>query len=392
MAAFIAFKGDVMRFTIGNESRNDDSNIALQVYHFSKSSKSFRRVVDKVLPHGISTSSELEFLSAKCLLNTTSGLYQPCLLLRQAPIKRDIGEELHVLLLECYDSVSLLGSFEFNHTETSHIEFHLIDGPAVCWTLEGVVYFARFDSTIEKFTVDSLSFDNSMNEQASNAFHLLWCGILHSEMVAMGAKSEMTDDDPTLLQTRWTCVNHSHSDIEEIPLVPDLYVTIAACCFVRETSEELRFGRSDSVYDGLGVFLATNRGQLLEFVNGRLNNCCQLPFNDPCRIWILEVLFSYLGCAKYCKNIIKAVHSHFRVLLEDSRFSARSHENDTKVFENPIFFYKSLSSVTFSSFFFLQFYRRFCFCDAKLAGFGKLDMTKGSTYLEMSDFPKLIRM
>lgn len=290
MADFIAFKGDVLRLSVGNTGTKGEQYIALQVHNFSKSSRSFQRSTDKVLSLDSSSSPGLEFMSVKCLLSTTSGLYQPCLLLRQVPKSRARREEFNVFVLEDYDSVSLLGSFEVNHSETSHVEFHLCDGPSVCWTLEGSVYWARYDASLDKFTVNSLAVDDSMNEQPGVEFNLLWCGLICGEMVAMGAKLELSGDDAPLL-TRWTCVSHSRSDIQEIPLVPNVYVAIATCCFVRETFQEVGLGGSDSVYDGLEIFLTTNRGQLLEFVSGRLKNCWQLPFNDPYRIWILEVMF-----------------------------------------------------------------------------------------------------
>ena len=293
MADFLAFRGAIMRLTVTNAGRNDDRHVGLQVYRYAKSSRSFTRTADKVLPLGMSTTSLLEFVSVKSALNTASGLYQPCLLLRQTPMKRENKEEFHVLLLEDHDSLLSLGSFEVNCTGISRIEFHLVDGPAVCWVLEDAVYFARYDSALENFTVDSLTVDNSMNEQPGASLNLLWCGLIHGEMVAMGAKSEMTDD-ATLL-TRWACVNHSRNKIQEIPLVPDVYVPIATCCCVREPLREVTVGFSDFVCDGLSVFLATNRGQLLEFVSGRLKNWWQLPFNDSCRIWILEVLHTKIG-------------------------------------------------------------------------------------------------
>ena len=110
--------------------------------------------------------------------------------------------------------------------------------------------------------------------------------IIKGQVVSMGVKSEMTDDTSTL--KRWTCVNHTHKDVQEVSLVPNLYVPIATCCHVREPLNVGEFG-GNSAYDNVNVYLATNRGQLLSFVNGRLKTYWQLPFKDPCRMWILEV-------------------------------------------------------------------------------------------------------
>lgn len=283
--AFLAFKGDVIHFPLQNAGSIGGKHIGVHVFHFSKSCRSFRRTVTKSLPLGIS-GADLELVCVKCLLNTSTGMYQACLLLRQARLKHSSAEEFHVLLLEDYDSVLLLGSFEISHaTKTSDIVFHLIDGPAVCWTSQGSVYFAHYNPTLEKFTTDSVTVDNSMNEQSGVEFNLLWCGLINNEMVAMGSKSEITDDASHL--TRWTCVNHLQDNVQQIALVPNVYVPIATCCLPLKV---VTFGCFNSAYDRLDVYLATNRGQLLNFVSGRLKNCWQLPFSDPCRIWTLEVI------------------------------------------------------------------------------------------------------
>ena len=206
-------------------------------------------------------------------------------------MKHPSTEEFHVLLLEDYDSLFLLGSFEIEASQTSDIVFHFIDGPAVCWNLQGSVFFARYNSTLEKFTTDSITVDNSMNEQPGVEFNLLWCGLIKNQMIAMGYKSEMTEGTSGI--ARWICVSLHQNDIQEIPLVPDVYVPIATCCLVREPLH-LTSGCFNSIYDGLDVYLATNRGQLLNFVNGRLKSCWQLPFSDPCKIWILEVIFNLM--------------------------------------------------------------------------------------------------
>ena len=285
--AALAFRGDILHFSLQNAAKHGSNHMELDVFHYSKSGKSFRRIEKRLLPLGIS-GLELRIVSAKCLLNSSTGMYQVCLLLRQAKMKQSNTETFHVLLLEDYDSLLLLGSFEIHGSKTSDIELHFIDGPGVGWSLQGSVYFVRYNSAVDKFTTDSISVDTSMDEQPGVNFNLLWCGLIKNQMVAMGSKSEMTDDVIHLV--RWTCANHHQNDIQEIPLVPNVYVPIATCCLVREPFQVVTSGRFNSPFDGLDVYLATNQGQLLNFINGCLKNCWQLPFSDPCRIWIMEVI------------------------------------------------------------------------------------------------------
>ena len=287
--ALVATGGDVIQFAMQNAINSDEKNIGLEVFHFSTSRRTFTRTARKLLPLGLS-GSKFEFVCVKSLLNLSTGMYQTCLLLRQAHKKHASAEEFHVLVLEDYDSLFLFGSFEIHASQTSDIEFYFIDGPAICWNLQGSVFFARYNSTLEKFTTDSITVDNSMNEQPGVEFNLLWCGLIKNQMIAMGSRAEMTGDASCL--TRWTCVNHHQNDVQEIPLVPNVYVPIATCCLIREPLQ-LTSG-SNAMFDGLDVYLATNRGQLLNFVNGCLKSCWQLPFSDPCRIWMLEVILNLM--------------------------------------------------------------------------------------------------
>ena len=277
----------MIQFSMQNTINSDEIYIEIDVFHFSKSCRTFTRTMKKSLPPGLK-GSEFEFVCVKSLLNSTTGMYQTCLLLRQGYVNHVSTEEFHVLLLEDYNSLFLLGSFETEASQTSNIEFYFIDGPAVCWNLQGSVYFARYDSTVDRFITDSITVDNLMNEQLGIEFNLLWCGLIKNQIIAMGSRSEMTDDASG--KARWTCVNHHQNDVQEIPLVPGVYVPITTCFLVRE-SFQLGSACFNALFDGLDVYLATNRGQLLNFVNGHLKSCWQLPFSDPCRIWMLEVIF-----------------------------------------------------------------------------------------------------
>lgn len=287
MAIFLAFKSAVLKISIANTCQNDEKCISTQVFNFCKSSKCFKRSAEKVLLLSVPNLPDhcCELDSAKCLLNTISGVCQPSLLLCHFPIKHTGIVELSIFVVEDYDSLSLLGSFNVDQTQISRLGFHLIDGPSVCWTSEGVVYLAKYDCQLDKFTVDSITLGNSVKKLPRADFTLHWCGVLRGETVAMGA----TFDGEEKL-SRWTCVNLSRRQIHEISLVPSVYVPIATCLFVREPLPQLAFDfNSISSYHGLEIYLATKHGQLLKFVSRHLQNCWQLPFSDPSCISLLEV-------------------------------------------------------------------------------------------------------
>lgn len=287
MATFLAFKGAVLKFSIGNTGQNDDKCISTEVFKFCKSSKCFKRSTQKVLPLSVQNlpGHKCELESAKCLLNTMSGVCQPSLLLCHLPRKHTGRVELSVFVMEDYDSLSLLGSFSVDQTQISPLDFHFIDGPSVCWTSEGAVYQAKYDCQLGKFTLNSRTLGSSMKEQPRVDFNLHWCGVLLGETVAMGATFESAQQP-----SRWKCVNLSRGDIQEISLVPSVYVPIATCLSVREPFPQLAYDfTSISSYHELEIYLATKRGQLLKFVSRRLQNCWKLPFSNPSCIFLLEV-------------------------------------------------------------------------------------------------------
>ena len=287
MATFLAFKGAVLKFSIGNTDQNDEKCISTEVFKFCKSSKCFKRSAEKVLRLTVRNlpGHKCELDSAKCLLNTMSGVCQPSLLLCHLPRKHTGRVELSVFVMEDYDSLSLLGRFSVDQTQISRLDFHFIDGPSVCWTSEGAVYQAKYDSQLEKFTLTSIALGSSMKEQPRADFTLHWCGVLRGETVAMGATFDSAQQP-----SRWMCINLSRRDIHEISLVPSVYVPIATCLSVRETFPQLASDfTSISSYHELEIYLATKHGQLLKFVSRRLQNCWQLPFSNPSCIFLLEV-------------------------------------------------------------------------------------------------------
>ena len=73
---FTTFRGDVMFFSLLNTGSNDENCIEVQIFGFSKSSRSFTRTAKQLLPLGI-LGHELELVSAKCLMNSTTRMYQP---------------------------------------------------------------------------------------------------------------------------------------------------------------------------------------------------------------------------------------------------------------------------------------------------------------------------
>ena len=73
---FKTFRGDVIFFSLLNMGSNDENCIEVQIFGFSKSSRSFTRTAKQLLPLGI-LGHELELVSAKCLMNSTTRMYQP---------------------------------------------------------------------------------------------------------------------------------------------------------------------------------------------------------------------------------------------------------------------------------------------------------------------------
>ena len=287
----IAFKSSVLQFFFDLQHSKDNPQVKVKLFQLCHSKRTFRMTMEKILPLGFS-ATELKLVTVKYLLNTLTGVFQPCMLLRQPQTNTSGQKETviyHVLLFEGFESLFLLGSFEIERARNPANDMQLVEGPAVCWVFEDTVNFARYDSTVGNFKVDIVSIGISLNNTLGQFFTLLWCGILDMEVVSMGVKSEITDETRTAL-ARWTCVNHSRGTIHEIPLVPDIYAAIGTSCLIRESSRVVKPECSNTVYDRLDVYLATIRGQLLKFVGGLLKNCWQLPFSDPHRIWMVEVL------------------------------------------------------------------------------------------------------
>ena len=299
---FVAYRGSVIQLMqrCSQDVQFENSCARIRLYRYTDSSQTFIKT-EKTLPFGISGASVLKF---KCVLDRTSGLNRPCLLVQQLRKKRSgyIEMTCHVLFLsENFDSFLTLGCFDLNLSDedsSQHpCEIKLFDGPCVCWTGGTSLYFvsAGLSGTL---TVTSHLVTELIPNVQPNGFVIHWCGNLKGETVAMGTTKTAIIDETSMggkgLSWKWVCVNLSQGRITapNTCFVPAPYVSIVTCYSIFTTPGAFgkRSGRSSvTKMNHVQVFIATNQGQLLEFKSGHLNNCWKLPFVDPCNICTMEV-------------------------------------------------------------------------------------------------------
>lgn len=301
----VAFRGFVILLK-QEYPRNTDSCARIWLYRYTDLSQAFVKV-EKRIAFGISGATVSKF---ECVLDNTSGLTRPCLLVHQLLKKRSGSAEIicHVLFLsEHFESFLTLGCV--NVGDGVHVpsedKLKLFDGPCVCWSSETSVYLISPD-LVGNLTVNSHLLTDLIPNVQPNSFIIHWCGNLNGEVVAMGTTQTVTDGTSVsrnVLSLRWTCVNltQGRRTAPDMCFVPVPYISIVACAsvvtrlhrmhaaFTCGTSSKRLVSKSTPGLNDVLVFVGTNQGQLLEFNNGHLRNCWHLPFVDPCSMQTLEV-------------------------------------------------------------------------------------------------------
>ena len=262
------------------------------IYRYAESSGTFVGL-EKTLPVGIPGGRVWKF---ERVLDRTSGICRPCLLVNQRRTKRSGSNETlwHLLFLsDDFDAISSLGSIQIEDPPPT-AQIQLFDGPRVCWTSGASVHLLRLNAA-GNLTLNS----HSVPDIQASSFNIHWCGQLKGEIVVMGT-AQTAVRGVNDKEIRWICVDLSGGCdiIQDMVPVPYASIVTCACVLTRRHNTRVWHRWRESIGNSssgtrpgsdVSVFVATSQGQLLEFTNGQLRNCCHLPFADPCAIQTLEV-------------------------------------------------------------------------------------------------------
>lgn len=243
-------------------------------------------------------NSYLKIMCCNCVSDFRTGMNLPYIMI-QCNEKNNVFKYF-LLFLHSTNKFEKRLSFRLAHELKDGIR--VFNGPLIIW--EHIKTFFYISPQTGKVTTVSINFSS-----------IEWAGEIENlGMVLLGQKkcslseeestSKPSKSDYAIWNTRF-CVYFLESEevISDTYIIPPAYSSVITCvhvCATEFVNNKLR----------MSLIALTRRNQLISFQNGTPKNVCQLPFEDPCAIQIMDsggdrlliVSFRSSACGVWEKN------------------------------------------------------------------------------------------
>ena len=324
----LAYQGNVLlaEYSTTSELRSCSSGyIDCTVYKFLEPGRYLLKTSQAKL-HVANAGEQFKILRFNWVMDEDSGLQYPYLLVQRSKVGKQNAKEqdtatertLELFLLLGLETESPVfqsaGSFNFRGESLDRDTVKLFDGPTICWVDGHQVCFVGKESCNDN-TLTLRNWprtDSSLGGKNIAKLDIVWCGNIDNQPVVMVTKrqySNMSNTTETKLVYIDNIMRHNKEyNSKEFKLVPDVYVAISTCYHLytdqvhAETMElandEFRVPLKESengssLFSHTKVLVGTSQAQLVEFHRGQFKNFCQLPFEDPCNINLVEVNYNH---------------------------------------------------------------------------------------------------
>lgn len=259
------FLFNCQRTSATNDNENTDLELVFCKLSFERENNAFLKAAGGAVVIGGGISSHVTIIKCKCALNVQKRVASPCVLLSN---KSENGESFQYRLLTLSSSHRLEPCIEFTLPYQIREPVSVLRGPTVLWSHAGNVFYTSLQAGLVRQIPSQLS-----HSVAGELPH-------KGQVFVLGLKS--ASNSQSTGQTLGYFVE-SGQVFDGNVILPRPYVCIARCLLV------LSAEKVDD--DGLlkcAVVAATSHQQLVYFENSIVKDTCQLPFQQPETIQIVD--------------------------------------------------------------------------------------------------------
>lgn len=246
-----------------NDSKTGELKLVLRRLSFDRENKAFLKAVHGSFTIGGETSSHADILKCKCVMNVQKRITTPCILVLR---KSESGERFLYSVLTLSSSNRLELCFEFILPYKIGGNVSILRGPTVMWSHAGDHFFISLRTAEVRHIPVQLS-------------HCVF-GELPPKVFVLG----LQDLSRTLSTSQSLgCFIENGHIFDGSMILPHPYISITRCIFVLPADKA---GGDELVKSA--VVAATSYQQLVYFENGIVKNACQLPFEQPENIQLVD--------------------------------------------------------------------------------------------------------
>ncbi|XP_070832379.1 Fanconi anemia group B protein [Chaetodon trifascialis] len=269
----LSVSGKVVVFNCKRTSATDQSERSELVFcslSFDRHDNAFLKAADGAAVISRRRSSHVDVVKCKCAINLQKRLITPFVLVTK---RSENGEGFQYSLLTLSSSNLLEPCIEFKLPYQLRENVSILQGPTVLWSHAGYVYYTSLQA-------------GEVRQIPIHLSHIVVgeLPLLKEQIFILGLQnlSEQRSDSQSTSQTLGYFVESGHV-FDGAVILPHPYVCITRCISVL-SSERV---------DGEGVLksavvAATSNQQLVYFENGVVKDVCQLPFEQPENIQVVN--------------------------------------------------------------------------------------------------------
>ena len=215
-------------------------------------------------------SSHVDILKCKCALNVQQRVTTPCVLVSK---KSETGEGFQFSLLTLSSSNLLQPCIEFKLSYQIKEDVYILKGPTVLWSHAGDVFY----TSLQAGEVRQIPIQLSHSVAGELPLHTEQVFVLGLQN---GPKQHLAIKPPS--QTQGYFIENGHV-FDGTMILPHPYICLTRCMLVLSAEK----------VDGDGALkctlvAATSYQQLVYFENGAVKDICQLPFEQPEEIQVVN--------------------------------------------------------------------------------------------------------
>lgn len=266
--------GKIMLFQCSPASSNKDSernatDLTFCTFSFKRDDNAFLKAADGAAVTGRKRSSPVDVVKCKSVTDVRQRVRTPCVLAAQ---KSQKGGSFKYSLFTLSSSNQLEPCMEFKLPYEMRNSVSILQGPTVLWTHAGDVFY----TSLQAGGVRQIPFQLSHIVVGELPLH-------KGQVFVLGLQKEISSDrsnSTVNTQTLGYFVENGHV-FDGSSILPRAFMCITRCVLV------LSAERVDSVLKS-AVVAATSNRQLVYFEDGAVKDVCQLPFEGPQDIQVVN--------------------------------------------------------------------------------------------------------
>ncbi len=265
--------GKIILFNLKHASATNDSDISELVFcslSFERTDNAFLKAADGAAVISKERLSHVDIVKCKCVMNVQKRVTTPCVLVAKRSEKE---KSFHYSLLTLSSSNRLEPCIEFKLPYQMRDNVSILQGPTVLWSHAGDVFYTSLRAgEVRQIPVQ-------LSHSIAGEFPL------HREQVfvlGLQTLSEQCSKNKSTSQTLGCFVEKGHM-FDGSMILPHPYICITWCILVLSAEKVDCDGVLKSE-----VVAATSNQQLVYFENGVVKETCQLPFEQPENIQVVN--------------------------------------------------------------------------------------------------------